>query len=59
VAAIFSRLDTPAQDLLSKLKRYLGKIIPKQGKTELSNNLKEALILSYLAAYNLGKKKLP
>jgi len=57
VAAIFSRLNVDSRKLLEKLKERITKITKSEKKTKLSGSLKEVLIQAYLAASNLGQKK--
>jgi ATP-dependent Clp protease ATP-binding subunit ClpC len=57
VAAIFSRLNIDGKKLIDKLKNHISIISNTEGKTRLSNTVKEALIEAYLQAEKLGQKR--
>lgn len=57
VAAIFSRLNVDGKRLVEKIKKHISVIEKTEGKTRLSNTVKEVLIEAYLQAENLGQKK--
>lgn len=56
-AAIFSRLNIAPTKFISKLRNQLLKIPQTESPTELSLEVKEILLESYIAAADLGQKK--
>ncbi|MDO9399693.1 MAG: ATP-dependent Clp protease ATP-binding subunit [bacterium] len=57
VLAIFSRLNLNLSELIAKVENQLVLLPSNQGKTFLSNELKEILISAYLTARDSGQKK--
>jgi len=57
VAALFSRLNISPNAVLDSVKTQLEKEVEGNGRTELSNQVKEILTDSYLDAMKLGQKK--
>ncbi len=57
VRSLFSRLNVNENDLIEKLKNQLAPLEQKTGRTELSNQVKMALINSYLSARETGQKR--
>lgn len=55
--ALFSRLNLDAGKLAKKIKKQLAMAELGEGRTELSNELKEVLVDSYMEARRLGQKK--
>lgn len=57
VAAIFSRLNIDARQLIVKVKNQLSSLKQEKGGLLLSNELKEVLIGSFLEAHDFGEEK--
>jgi ATP-dependent Clp protease ATP-binding subunit ClpC len=57
VAAMFSRLNINAKDLLELIKKRINAFEQKADKTIMSKTLKKVLIESYLSALTMGQHK--
>ncbi len=57
VVAVFMRLNVKGDQLITKIKNQLSNIKPVEGKTEISNQVKEILVQAYFSAYRGGQKK--